>query len=85
MLIGRISGKPIIAYESMDDAIVKKSCLACIRYNSRLPCPMYRVCRAEKKSDEQPVMFYEAGKEVIWDRMTPTTRSDIDGLEFCCT
>ena len=84
MLLGRISGRPVVAYESMDKAICKKSCIACTRYRDILPCRFYAHCRASKLPTEDPIMFNQATNEVIYNRMTPVSRSELDGLQPCC-
>ena len=84
MLIGRIPGRIIVAYESKSQAIIKKSCIACIRYKDNLPCKMYAHCRANNIANEEPMMFALTSSKTIENRMTPIRRIDLDGLKRCC-
>jgi len=81
MLVGRAGGRVIIAYNDIDDAIHQKSCIACMRYGSRIPCRLYSICRAENEQGEPPAMFVEAMRQIIDKRCTEIKKEDKDELK----
>lgn len=81
MLIGRADGRLVVAYNSIDDAIDKMSCMACMRYGARIPCRLYDVCRAGNKPNEDPAMFVLAMDQTIEKRCTTITKEDKNGFK----
>ena len=80
MLTGRLpNGRPIVAYETVEDAIIAMSCGTCSKYTEELPCRFYAVCRASKEPSEPPYMYKQASDVVINNRLT-TIEGDISGL-----
>lgn len=84
MLIGEISGRLVVAYDSVQQAKDEKSCITCIRYRDDVPCRMYAHCRASKGADEEPIMFRLASNSMIENRLTPVRRIELDGFKPCC-
>lgn len=82
MLIGRIRGRPVIAYSSLEEAASMKSCLACDLYTESKPCRLYAHCRASNNSDEEPRSFRQTTIDVMRSRMTIVNKGDTNGLKF---
>lgn len=72
MLIGRIrdGGRPVVAYETIDEIVDTWSCIACMFYNPDELCVYYGECRADKSERDHPIMFMFVGRDNIFNRMT---------------
>lgn len=72
MRLGRYKGggRPVVAYDNIEEAIDMGSCLTCSRFPDRDICNRYRVCRAGKKNSAMPLFYIMARREVIESRMT---------------
>lgn len=80
MFIRRIGSRVIVAYDSIEDAIAQKSCMACERYKDDVPCRFYAMCRASITGDEEPLMFSIAGEETILNRCTIVHEGVYNGI-----
>lgn len=63
------SGKVLVYYEDIGEAIEQRSCIACRNYDVRLPCPFYKSCRAEKKPSDRPLFFNFLGYDTLRKRI----------------
>lgn len=72
MRLGRYKdgGRPVVAYDSTEEAVERGACLTCNRFPDRDICKRYRVCRAGKKDSAMPLFYIMARREVIESRMT---------------
>lgn len=70
MRLGFLDGRPIVAYNSISEAITARSCLACRRYAGDIPCKYYAECRAGKHAERHPLFFTQASEELINSRLT---------------
>lgn len=81
MLIGRIQGRPVVLYESVQESIDLRSCIACIKYLDDRPCRVYSDCRAEKEEGEEPLLFARAMNRDIARRFYIIEKEEKDGLK----
>jgi len=65
VVIGRVHGRPIVAYESVEEAIKSRSCIACDNFSMDYICPLYARCRAELLSYEKPRAFVQKEENLI--------------------
>ena len=81
MLIGKIQGKLVVLYESIQEAKDAKSCSMCSRYSETKPCRFYAICRAEKKPGQEPLLFDLANNTTIKNRTFTLEEKDKYGLK----
>ena len=70
MRLGFLGGKPILAYNSVSEALTAQSCLTCGRYREDIPCKYYADCRAGKRTTQPPLFYTQASDELIDSRLT---------------